>query len=116
MRKYETGATRGDENNKIDYEGFLSPFVLERYGDYMHSHRTQADGELRSSDNWQKGMGQNDYAKSLIRHVIEFWKVGRGGTSSDIERSEEVNRQDLACAIMFNIMGWLHEELKSDRE
>ena len=116
MREFSTGATRGNEEDKPDYEGFISPFVLERYGIYMHSHRVQADGESRESDNWQKGMSQTSYIKSLIRHVFDFWRVNRGGSAKDLERSDgPVGLEELACAIMFNIMGWLHEELKSDQ-
>jgi hypothetical protein len=116
MREFDTGATRGSEENKYDYEGFISPFVLERYGKYMHAHRVQADGNPRDSDNWQKGMSQESYAKSLIRHVLDFWRVRRGGTCIDPEREKTVTLEELACAIMFNIMGWLHEELKNERE
>ena len=29
MRKFETGATRNDDSNKYDYEGFLSPLILK---------------------------------------------------------------------------------------
>lgn len=97
MRIFKSGATRDTDVNKIDYEGFLSPQVLERFGQYMLSHQTQADGKRRESDNWKKGIPQSAYKKSLIRHTVDFWK----------EPSEE-----LACAIIFNIQGWLHEELK----
>ena len=61
MRKFETGATRDDDQDKIDYEGFESPEVLHRYGQYMHKHRKQADGKTRDSDNWQNGMPVKDY-------------------------------------------------------
>ena len=56
MRKFKTGATRDNEDTKIDFEGFYHPLVVERFGEYMHKHRVQADGELRDSDNWQKGI------------------------------------------------------------
>jgi len=56
MREFISGATRDDSEGKNDYEGYLSPLVLRRFGDYMTLHRKQADGKLRDSDNWQKGM------------------------------------------------------------
>ena len=56
MRNFDTGATRDVDTNKLDFEGFLSPVVLERYAEYMHKNRVQADGNLRDSDNWQKGI------------------------------------------------------------
>jgi len=115
MREFDTGATRGSEEAKYDYEGFISPSVLERYAAYMHTHRTQADGHSRDSDNWQKGMSQSSYIKSLVRHTMDFWRVCRGGEAIDIESGLPVTKEELACAILFNIMGWLHEELKDGR-
>jgi len=35
MRKFKSGALRDDDEDKIDYEGFLSPIVLERYAQYI---------------------------------------------------------------------------------
>ena len=115
MRKFSTGATRGNEENKFDYEGFIDPFVLERYGEYMHGHRTQADGNHRASDNWQKGMSKDSYKKSLLRHTFDVWRTWREGTVIDPETRETISSQSLLCAIMFNVMGLLHEELKDQR-
>lgn len=106
VRTFETGATRDTDNGKLDYEGFLSPVVLERYAQYMHKHRKLSDGTLRDSDNWQKGIPKKVYMSSLVRHTMDFWKAWRAGKED----------QELACAIMFNIMGWLHETLKQDPE
>lgn len=106
MRNFETGATRNDDHDKFDYEGFLSPVVLEEFAKYMHSHRLQADGKLRDSDNWQKGIDQNSYMKSLFRHFMDLWMLHRG-----ISRGE-VTKKEACTAIMFNVMGYLHEELK----
>jgi hypothetical protein len=39
---------------KPDYEGFLSPPVIEAFGRYMHKNRRLADGSMRASDNWQR--------------------------------------------------------------
>jgi len=56
MRTFGGGATRNSDQGKPDYEGFLSPLVIIRYGEYMTRHRVQADGNIRDSDNWQKGI------------------------------------------------------------
>jgi hypothetical protein len=50
MRKFKSGALRDNDTDKIDFEGLLSPLVLERFGEYMHRHRNTADG-VRDSDN-----------------------------------------------------------------
>ena len=106
IRTFSTGATRDTARGKLDYDGFLSPLVIQRYAEYMHQHRLQADGTLRDSDNWQKGIPQDEYRKSALRHLFEdWWPYGRGWPiKGDIE--------DAACAILFNVMGWLHERLK----
>ena len=52
MRKFDTGATRNNDETRLDYEGFLSPLVLERFAQYIHKNRVQDDGTIRASDNW----------------------------------------------------------------
>lgn len=103
MREFESGATRDDDATKADYEGFLSPAVLERYGQYMLKHQKQADGQRRDSDNWQKGIPPNVYMKSLLRHVFDVWLYFRG---------RPVDLEEALCAVMFNAMGILFETLE----
>lgn len=105
MREFETGATRDTEDGKLDFEGFLSPAVLERYAQYLHKHRKQADGKLRASDNWQKGIPKDVYMKSAWRHFHDWWKEHRGLASRD-------GIEDALCATMFNTMGYLFELLQ----
>lgn len=109
IRTFESGATRDTDQNKYDYEGFLSPLVIERYGQYMHRHREQSDGSLRASDNWQKGIPTEQYMKSMWRHLMDLWKITRGyGFGSLLDEA--------LCGIMFNAMGYLHEVLKKRHE
>lgn len=111
MREFESGATRDDDEEKYDYAGFLSPLVLERYAMYMHVHRRDADGNLRASDNWQKGIPQDAYMKSLLRHVIDVWTFNRIGVPSFNGKKE---LEDSLCAVIFNAMGYLFELLKEE--
>ena len=106
MRKFESGAVRDDDINKLDYEGFINPKVLERFAIYMNKHRVCADGSLRKSDDWQQGIPKDVYMKSLFRHFMDLWLIHRGYESRD-ENIEEV-----LCAIIFNSMGYLFETLK----
>ena len=110
-RKFETGATRDAEEGKYDYEGFLDPVVLERFGKFMTKHRTQTDGSLRESDNWQKGIPLVVYMKSKVRHLVQTWKLHRGHTTFD-EKGNEIDLEESLCAELFNTMGYLHELLK----
>jgi len=108
MRKFETGATRNEDNSKLDYEGFLCPLVLERFATYMHKHRIQDDGSLRSSDNWQKGIPKEAYMKSGWRHFHDWWMEHRGHESRE-------GIEDALCGLLFNVQGYLHEILKEKK-
>lgn len=103
-RVFKTGASRDTDDGKLDFEGFLSPAVLEEYAKYMHKNRFMKDGSMRASDNWQKGIPKDVYMKSLWRHFFSVWKGHRQGID---------NKEDL-CALLFNTMGYLHEQLKDD--
>lgn len=104
VRTFDTGATRDTDDGKLDFEGFLSPLALEAFAQYMHKHREQADGTLRASDNWQRGMDDSVYMKSMFRHFFAVWKGHRAGAALSID--------DL-CALLFNVQGLLHETLKA---
>jgi len=108
IRTFDTGATRDTDEGKLDYEGFLSPLVLRRYAEYMHSHRIQSDGELRPSDNWQKGIPLEAYMKSGWRHFMDWWMWHR---DVDNTASQETT-EDAICALIFNASGYLHELLQ----
>ena len=105
MREFKSGATRDDNNDKYDYEGFLSPIVLQRFAEYMHFHRKQADGKLRASDNWQKGIDKEVYIKSKMRHDMDLWLEHRGHKSRE-------GIENALCGTLFNTMGYLYEILK----
>lgn len=115
IRTFDTGANRGSEEGKLDYEGALSPLVLERYAEYLHEHRELPDGTTRDSDNWQKGMPLSVYMKSAWRHLHSWWKAHRGWFSnpltSKIDREKAL--EDAICAVIFNAGGYLHELLKT---
>ena len=105
MREFATGATRDDAMNKPHYVGYISWQALKRFGQYMLKHETQADGKRREPGNWKLGMSMAAYRDSLVRHTIDFNEAVEDGR---LEEAEE-----LACAILFNIQGWLHERLRA---
>ncbi|MHA1883050.1 MAG: hypothetical protein ACTSUO_08400 [Candidatus Thorarchaeota archaeon] len=105
VRRFKTGATRDSDKHKLDYEGFLSPLVLKRFGEYMNKHRVQSDGSLRDSDNWQKGIPLSAYMKSAWRHFMDWWLEHRG-----FESREGI--EDALMGVLFNTMGYAHELLK----
>lgn len=113
-RVFATGATRNDDSERIDPEGFLSPKVMAEFFAYMHKNRFRSNGEIRASDNWQLGITQQAYAKSLSRHYWEFFDAHRSQGNHQDEPSPYRNQHliDLCCAGMFNFMGYMFEELK----
>lgn len=107
MREFNTGATRDSDEDKPDYEGFLSPHVLQVYAAYMQKNRKQADGKMRPSDNWQKGIPRDAYMKSMWRHFHEVWEQHRYTQLNNPAGVET----DPICALLFNVMGYLFEVL-----
>jgi hypothetical protein len=103
VRVFETGATRDTDEGKLDFEGFLSPRALKVYAEYMHKHRLQSDGNLRDSDNWQKGIPSEQCLKSMWRHLFEVWAISRG-----MECKETM--KDSLCGVIFNAMCMLHND------
>ena len=107
MRTFDTGATRTSAEGKIEYARFFSPAVLRRYAEYLNEHRAQADGKLRDPDNWKKGIPKQNYMDSMARH---FWEVWEHHTGERPLASKPL--QDAICALMFNCMGYLFEDLR----
>lgn len=112
MRTFESGAIRDQDADKYDFEAFLSPLVIDAYGAYMHQHRQTRDGQLRDGDNWQKGFGVKVLMKSLWRHFFDLWCLHRGMVRHSPDDGHLVSKQEACCAIMFNVMGYLHEILQ----
>ena len=105
IRTFATGATRNVDSSRIDPEGFLSPQVILEFSNYMNTNRIQADGSVRSSDNWQRGIPLDAYMKSLWRHFLEVWLIHRA------EASDDTKMRQALCGVMFNAMGYLFEVL-----
>lgn len=106
IRQFDTGATRDTDQDKLDFEGFLSPLVLQYFAEYMNRHRRQSDGKIRASDNWQRGIPKEEYIKSGLRHVMDWWLGHRGFLNRN-------SIKDALCGVIFNAMGYLFELLKN---
>ncbi len=107
MRTFKSGAMRSNDEGKIDPEAALSPLVLTAYCKYMRGHRLQGSQEVRGDDNWQLGISPTSYMKSLLRHILEAWRIHRYGHHG-------ASMNDILFAVMFNTMGLLHERLKKE--
>jgi hypothetical protein len=108
-RVFDTGATRDTVEGKLCYAKALSFRVLRRYVEYLGSHRQLPDGSIRDWDDWKKGIPQEDYKDSMLRHAFDAKLLSDGVPVSD--NHGPCNIEDLLCAVMFNAMGWLREIL-----
>ncbi|KKM17301.1 hypothetical protein LCGC14_1677180 [marine sediment metagenome] len=109
MREFDTGATRNTSDGKLGFVRALCPLVLERYVKYLDKHREQADGKFRPFDNWKKGIPDDVYLDSLGRHFFDVWKDHGKYIHKYRLSGEDV--EDSLCAVMFNAMGLLHNQL-----
>lgn len=103
MRQFETGATRNVETDP-DIYGFTSPLALGLFAEYMHTNRLQADGTMRDSDNWKRGIPLDSYIRSMRRHLQDLTLHHDG--------YPEMAREGLMEALgglMFNVQGYMHE-------
>jgi hypothetical protein len=110
IRSFESGATRDTSKGKLSYVKGLSAKVLHRYMQYLQKHRLQANGQMREFDNWKKGIPQEVYLDSLVRHTMDLVRLSEGAEVGD--NHGPVTEEDLLCAIMFNAQGKLFEILK----
>jgi hypothetical protein len=112
VRTFDTGATRDLDDTKDDPEGFYTPRVIHRFNQYMTHNRHLADGSVRDSDNWQKGIPREAYAKSLWRHHLAAWSEHRAWVSGDSTYDRDQLEVDL-CGVIFNAQGMLDTILKN---
>lgn len=108
LRSFATGATRDTTENKPEPWGFTSALVMKRFCEYMQAHRIQADGKLRDSDNWKKGIPREVYQHSLSRHVEDLRLILEGFPG----QAGEPDLETVLCAILFNVQGMLHEVIR----
>lgn len=108
MRQFGTGATRNVESDP-DIHGFTSPLAIAMFARYMHENRTQADGTIRDSDNWKRGIPIDSYIRSMRRHLQDLTLHHDGYA--------DCSREDLYAALgglFFNVQGYMHEVSKAD--
>ncbi len=98
--KFETGAIRDSQEGKEDYVETISWSAFKRYAQYMTAKK-----EKYGKGNFKKGIPIDNYEQSLMRHVQKYMvNKYEGGT---LEQEE-----DHLSAILFNVFGIMHEELR----
>ena len=129
MRTFKGNATRDTNKGKISYYGFRHPLVEHSFGKYMLKHQKQADGKLRSPDNWWSGWDESVSLDSMTRHLADLECIQAGLYVYKIRNKdeeitavypckqnkkgwEEVSKEDCYNAIKFNCNAGLLEYLK----
>lgn len=115
MRTFETGATRNNDPERVEWVKMLSLPAMFEYAKYMRAHRQQADGNLREYDNWKGMNGRggfplNDVVESLMRHTLDLAALDAG-----VEPMRECDKKEACCAIIFNAMSYLHTILAKEQ-
>lgn len=113
MRQFSTGATRNLSTTKVNPAKCLSPLVIQRYSEYMRDMRRQSDGTLRADDNWKKGMTLESFMESGQRHNLHWWMIDSGVPYVSEDDGHSIDIEEACCALMFNVMGYLHETIKT---
>lgn len=98
VHDFGTGAVRDSQVGKPDFLDCMSPFAMYRYGEYM-----AVASAKYGAGNWQHGIPVESYLRSLERHLLKLKMQVRYGYDAE-------PGVDHAAAIMFNIMGLLHEQ------
>lgn len=97
LTKFDSGAIRDTQEGKPNFYECMSPFAMWRYGEYM-----EKSAEKYGADNWTKGIPIESYMKSLERHLLKLKMELKYGFTKE--------EGDHASAIMFNIMGLMHQQ------
>lgn len=113
-RVFPSGAIRNNAKNKLDYDGFVNPAVENSFGRYMHKHRKMEDGTYRASDDWQKGIPNEELMKCLLRHVMDVHLIHRGFEVID-ESGEKVSLQDCLNGVKFNVNAYILNLIKDSK-
>lgn len=110
IRVFESGASRNNADNKLEYHKFNSPLVEWGFAQYMHKHRFLEDGTMREGDNWQKGFDNDTILASLRRHIMDLELLEKGLKVT--ENGKEVSLLDTLYAIRFNANARILKELE----
>jgi|SRR5690606_29218138 len=114
LRMSESGAIRNSDVGKINYQGALSPLILEAYGKYIEKHSLLPDGTRRNNKNWQKLFGTPEEHRQVCiesawRHFIDLLMEHDGYESRD-------GIDEALGGLMFNIQAYWFSILKERQE
>lgn len=98
---FKTGAIRDSQEGKEDYIETISWSALKRFAQYMTGKK-----DKYGAGNFKKGIPIENYEQSLMRHVQKYMENKYEGGTVETE-------EDHLSAILFNVFGIMHEELRN---
>jgi hypothetical protein len=98
IRKFESGAIRDNDETKEDYIETISWKAMKRYAQYMTGKKKKY-----GAGNFKKGIPQESYEQSLVRHLQKY--LANKYEGGDIEKEE-----DHLSAMLFNVFGIINEQ------
>lgn len=101
-RSFNTGAVRNNDTGKPNFVASISWLALKRYSLFQNAAIKRAG---YPEDNWRKGIPLEEYEKSLLRHIQQYF-------ANKYEGANDEPDTDHLCAALFNLQGILHEEEK----
>jgi hypothetical protein len=104
MNETGNGMRRESKNEKLNHLSYWTPHTLERYAKHMKK------GEITHGRfNWSKGgYPRHEYLESSMRHLIALW-----GNFERLGASIDIDREDHAAALIFNMQALMNEEYLS---
>jgi len=98
ITKFSSGAIRDRQVGKESYAETISWTAFKRYAQYMTGKK-----EKYGSGNFKKGIPDESYEESMIRHVQKYM-------SNKYENGQVESGEDHLSAIVFNVFGLIHNE------
>lgn len=102
MRKFNSGAVRDSEDDKVDFTETISWTAFNRYARYMTSKKKKY-----GQGNFKKGIPIDSYERSLLRHIDKYMRNKYEGGSDEPD-------EDHLSACVFNLFGLMHEEERKE--
>lgn len=101
--QFATGAVRDSQEGKEDYIETISWSAFKRYSQYMTGKKKRY-----GQGNFKKGIPIESYEQSMVRHLQKYLE-------NKYEDGECEKEEDHLSAIVFNVFGIMHEELRGKR-
>ena len=103
-RTASSGATRDLNDEKLVYDKFQHPLVVEEFARYMHGKRAMPDGTKRDGDNWWRGFPRVWLLESMHRHYMDVWFHVTG-----FENHAAEPLLTALCGLFFNVQALMLE-------